>query len=311
MRNISDRFHRLAAREDFRTNPFRAVSIRLRTKLAPLFGGKEFSATLDGDITIEAPYTSSPGKAIRYIGVSEPETLATLRRILVPGGTFVDVGAHIGEYALISVKQMGPESRALAFEPGSEIRPYLERNVANSKYADQIKVFPFGVGEQNGEAMFTLGVDPGHSRLTAGASSLSPIPSTGEQSVTIVRLDSFLAEQSVVPTTIKIDVEGAEMQVFRGMSGLLEPERSVRPAIIFEYLERTWSVFGSTIEHLIEFLQPTGYGVYGVEGDTLSPIRSKTDADRATSHLDLDLLALLPEHVRQAGFRIQSIESTE
>lgn len=305
MNNPLDRVKRLIAREDFRANPFRAVGIRLQTKLAPKLGATEFTAVLDDDIQIRAPFTSSPGKAIRYIGVSEPETLSTIRRMLVPGGVFVDVGAHIGEYALIAVKQMGPQSRAFAFEPGREIYPYLEQSVSGSKFSNQITVFQYGVGDYDGKATFTLGVDPGHSRLASDVGGPSTLHTSGEQEVTIVRLDSFKDEFGTGPITIKIDVEGAEMGVFRGMSQLLDSTRANRPAIIFEYLERTWSVFGNSIEDLVTLLEPTGYGVYGVDGEWLTQIVKKNDADRATSGLDLDLLALLPEHIERCGFMIR------
>lgn len=299
------RIQRLYGREDFRANPVRAIVIRLHTKLASRLGVTKFATVLDGDISIEAPFSSSPGKAIRYIGVSEPETLATIRRMLVPGGTFVDVGAHLGEYALISVKQMGDRSRAYAFEPGSEIRPYLEKNVADSIFADQITVLDFGVSDFDGETAFTLGLDPGHSRIAQGAKAASTLKSSGEQRVKVVQLDTILFMNGVVPTTVKIDVEGSELQVFYGMRQMLDPSNELRPSIIFEYLERTWSIFGNSIVDLISYLKPTGYNIFGVEGGTLFPINSKVDADAATSHLNLDLVALLPEHITQAGFSVR------
>lgn len=297
------RIQRLLAREDFARNPLRAVAIRVWTRIAPKLGAQEFSATLDGDITIHAPYSSSPGKAIRYIGVSEPETLATIRRLLVPDGVFVDVGAHIGEYALLAAKHMGPASRVVAFEPGTAILPYLERNVRESMFVNQIQVFPYAIGDHAGTLEFDLDADPGHSRL-ATAGTAGSLTVTSKSSVEVVRLDAILASLEMVPDIVKIDVEGSEHQVFLGMAGLLSSDSSERPAVIFEYLDRTWSVFDNSIEDSIQLLQSFGYGVYRVQGNLLAPVTDKMAADQATSGLDLDLVALLPQHIERAAFEI-------
>lgn len=295
------RIRRLIAREDFRRNPFRAVTIRLATKLAPLFGKEKFTARLDGDITIEAPFSSSPGKAIRYLGISEPDTLSTFRRLLVPNGVFVDVGAHIGEYALLGAKLMGPASRVFAFEPGKAILPYLERNVATSAFVNQITVFPVAVSNYEGYADFDQHTDPGHSRLSTVGVPPHALPAA-DSAVQIVRLDAILAAHDAAPHLVKIDVEGAEQQVIEGMAGLLAHDASTRPAIVFEYLPRTWDVFGNDIARSISYLESLGYRVFSVRDSQITPVATRADADRATAGLDLDLVALLPEHIERARF---------
>lgn len=299
---FSQRLQRLFAREDFRRNPVRAVAIRLATKVAPYLGARKFRARLDGDLRIEAPYTSSPGKAIRYLGVSEPDTLATIRKLLVPGGVFVDVGAHIGEYALLGAKIMGPESSVYAFEPGQAIIPFLRKNVAGSPYANQITIFPVAVSNAEGSADFNQDLDPGHSRLTPGEGA-QVSQSVKKSTVQVVQLDKVLASLDSAPHLVKIDVEGAEHQVIEGLTGLLEQGTSTRPAIVFEYLPRTWDVFGNDITNTISLLDGFGYSVFSVTGDSLTKVTTSEDADRATSGLDLDLVALLPEHIERAQFQ--------
>lgn len=155
-------------------------------------------------------------------GTSEPGTVALLGRLLRPGDTFVDVGAHVGFLSLVARHHVGPAGRVLAIEP----QPY---NAA--RFLDNCRVNGFtnlelivaAVGDRAGTV--TLSDQPATDK--SKLSLTDPLtPSVARFVVPLVRLDEVLAAHQVAKCTLmKIDVEGFEEDVFRGLgqaAGLVE-----------------------------------------------------------------------------------------
>jgi FkbM family methyltransferase len=157
------------------------------------------------------------------VGTLSNDQLATrlVTRLVSPGKIFVDVGAHIGS-VVASVLQRDPSVRIVAIEPIPERAASLRRRFP------AIEVHQCAAGEADREATFFINTKE------SGYSSLLRPGQGGEKEIleiktTIRRLDDLLPGEEV--DTIKIDVEGAELDVLRGAPRLL---KAARPVIMFE-----------------------------------------------------------------------------
>jgi FkbM family methyltransferase len=163
------------------------------------------------------------------IGSYEPEFINALRRHVRPGDTCVDVGGNMGYYCMVMARLTGSKGRVITFEPIAENQAVLRENIALN-------------GMKNVEvADIALGASPGVMSLIRGeAGAVTATPSVkgyaveGTQSSVEVRvdaLDAFLEYRSCRPSVIKIDVEGAEMEVLQGAVKTL---RAARPTVLLE-----------------------------------------------------------------------------
>ena len=144
----------------------------------------------------------------------EPGVRAVLQARLHPGSTAVDIGANIGVHALTMAKTVGPGGRVICFEPLAHIASTLERTLRLNGFGERSQVICSAAADSAGEA--TLHRAP-HSPM----SSLYPIPENyASLTVRTIALDDHFAPGERVDL-VKIDVEGAEPLVYKGMSRVL------------------------------------------------------------------------------------------
>ena len=155
----------------------------------------------------------------------DPPLVATLTGFLEPGDTFIDIGSHIGYYALLALQQVGRHGCVFACEPNPETYRVLLANALANRAAN---FFPVGcaLGETAGTA--TLFLNDGDE----GMSSLV-VATDRSTSVTVATLDELHALLGFAQVRmVKIDVEGFEQQVIAGGGAFL---RDVRPeSLVFE-----------------------------------------------------------------------------
>jgi len=82
-------------------------------------------------------------------GSHEPTEQSFLMHLIRPGDLAVDVGANVGIYSLALA---GLGARVWAFEPSSAVRPALVHTVGLNRAEDRVRVLPFAVGAENGQA---------------------------------------------------------------------------------------------------------------------------------------------------------------
>lgn len=295
--NLDRRLRRLRNREDFQQNPLKAIAKRGYYKVRSRVTSRPWTLTLDDELRVMAPMGSTPGTAIYYLGASEPQTLALFKSLLIPGACVVDVGAHIGEYALVASRAVGSSGWVYAFEPGGSIYPFLEANIRRND-AQNVVAVQMAVSDNDGTMELNLGSDPGHSRLVVGDQGRTGLDSTGIVAIPSTTLDSFAEERGVRIDVLKVDVEGAEFAVLKGARRVLGQAGSDAPVILFEYLPRTWEEYGYTLEDGISYLGTVGYDVFGHTADGLlsrldQELRDQIERDEQ----DFMLIALKPEHI--------------
>ena len=147
-----------------------------------------------------------------YTGIYELNEMAFVLHFLREEDLFVDVGANIGVYVLLSSKVVG--ARTIAFEPIPNTFNALMENVAINAINDKVEGVNAGVGEKEGKLIFTNELfDSVNHVLLDGEKSNSTIE------VDVVSLDSALVKEE--PSLIKIDVEGFETMVINGANETL------------------------------------------------------------------------------------------
>jgi len=196
--------------------------------------------------------------AILSSGEWEPLTWHALEPHVSAGGTFVDVGAHIGWYSLKAAKAVGPAGRVIAIEPNRETLLTLQGNIRASGAGAIIMVAPVACSDTETTLTFYAA-----SRANTGESSLSlaNASQTGQVSgaypVRARRLDDIVREAGVTRVdVVKIDVEGAEFLVLEGAAKTLD---RYRPVLSVELFDQGLKAMGSSVEEVVAFLHSHGY----------------------------------------------------
>jgi FkbM family methyltransferase len=171
--------------------------------------------------------------------------------LLKGGGVFIDVGANVGLYSVTLARRI-PNVSVHAFEPVSETRTMLERNLVKNGVADQVQVWPAAVSDQPGTCMVTTTQDVQNHVLAPGTDATE----AGVERVQMVTLDEFMSDKASSVDLIKCDVEGSELAVFRGARGILQRDR---PHLVVELQEGWAARYGHTVNDVVAFLEGIGY----------------------------------------------------
>jgi FkbM family methyltransferase len=209
----------------------------------------------------------------------EPDEQQFLIRFLRQGMTFMDIGAHHGLYTLLASMKVGPAGRVIAFEPSPRERKRLELHVRANRCAN-VTIEPFALADIIGSA--GLYVCQGHE---TGCNSLRP-PDVEEKvarvEVSMTTLDEYLRAHSIHNVDfIKMDAEGAELNILKGATALLAGGN--RPLILVEIADirtRPWGYRGAD---LYAYLRSHNYDWFAFTiGSALNPT---VDQDEFHSNL--------------------------
>lgn len=217
------------------------------------------------------------------VGGLEPGTRSLIRRLLPPGGTFVDVGAHIGLLTLAGARAVGTKGRVYSFEAAPDTYKLLERTVGINHVSPPVVLRSVAVGAEEGEHVF-------HVRDVLGHSSLYDFSENDEgftvQDVTVqvMPLDKLLPAGERVDL-FKIDVEGAELDVLAGMAELLK--RNPEVALLTEFGPSHLKRVGQTPEAWFAAFESHGLEAHLVdeESGACTPVSPKDVAEVASVNL--------------------------
>jgi FkbM family methyltransferase len=154
-------------------------------------------------------------------GGGEPEVQAAVVEHLRPGMTFYDVGANIGFFSLLAARLVGETGHVAAFEADPEIAARLRANAARNAFS-WITVEQQAVCAEPRDLFFQR-ADPASSP-DRGLGHIVDHAAPGVIRVSGVSVDDY-ARNAFPPDFIKCDVEGAEVEVFRGAERLLHEKR--------------------------------------------------------------------------------------
>lgn len=201
---------------------------------------------------------------------SEPGPERLMRRLLKPGMTAVDVGAHAGRYTRAMSLLVGPEGCVLALEPSPSSAARV-RAVVGSKGLDNVTVERIAASDQDGSAMLNEYDEPRSSWSTLGrpnnqtnaADPASQIPVASSTRVRTERLESVAMAHGLERIHyLKIDAEGAEPGVVRGLGRLLDRARVDH--IQFEVSTKTIEGMGERAGSIFDELLKRHYRVHTI-----------------------------------------------
>lgn len=150
----------------------------------------------------------------------EPDVVREFSRLAVSSPRILDVGAHTGLYSLFACA-LNPRAEVFSFEPFPPIYRRLLANIAMNGFRQRCTPFQTAVGDSAGTARF---------HVTEDLTMCAVVEAGGELEVPVVALDDVVPHDGRT-SLVKMDVEGHEYKVLRGMQGILEDSR---PAVLFE-----------------------------------------------------------------------------
>ena len=169
------------------------------------------------------------GWRVRTLYEKEPVTVDWLRA-MPPGAVFADVGANVGMYSVFAA--LARSAQVLAFEPESRNYAVLNENLRLNGLGGQVLAFCAGLSDRGGlERLYLSEASAGASCHSLGEEvgfDLKPRPAAFVQGVLAVRFDDLDLPR---PQYIKIDVDGFEHKVIRGMERTLR-DRGVRSLLV-------------------------------------------------------------------------------
>lgn len=185
-----------------------------------------------------------------YLETHDPDVTDLLQKRVRPGFTVIDVGAHIGYFTLLISRLAGARGKVFALEPLPQNAGRLKEHLAHNDCVHNTKVFQLAAAEHNQKEEFlnygiaTIG------RLSS-LESCAADKSFCRIFVECRSLDCLIQDIGVKSLDfVKIDTEGAEFLVLKGMDNLL---RMYRPELLIEmHNERI-------IKDIIDFLGDRGY----------------------------------------------------
>jgi len=183
------------------------------------------SVLLEDGVRIRVDLRTGMGTSIYVYKCWEHPVTELLRRALRPGMCFFDVGANIGYYSLIAAARC---RQVFAFEPVPSIFQSLQSNVILNPGL-KISTHNVALARETAAATFFVVHDP----KNQGLSSLHASPGAQQITVPSKSLDDFLEQQRIERIDVmKVDVEGAEEEVFEGGTKVLSSQTA--PDIVFE-----------------------------------------------------------------------------
>ena len=162
-----------------------------------------------------------------FDGGGEPEVQAALEKHVRPGMTVYDVGANIGLFSMIAARLVGHHGSVVAFEVDPEIAARLRENLSRNEFR-QAMVEEAAVWSEV-KCVYFERADPAASP-DRGLGRVVEVGNQNTVDVPAISLDEY-AQTHAAPDFVKCDVEGAEVEVFRGARRLL---RENRPVIVCE-----------------------------------------------------------------------------
>ena len=231
------------------------------------------------------------GSTLTFDGF-EPAERAFVQRFVQPGMTVLDIGAHHGFYTLLASKLVGPNGRIYAFEPSPRERKALRLNLRLNR-CKNVSVEGFALAGQDSQGILHV-VD----QWQTGCNSLEPpaadVTSTSTSvSIQVRRLDTWVLKKDIRKIDfIKLDVEGAELEVLRGTGEALRT--ILRPVLLCELQDVRTAVWGYKPKDAALYLSKLGYKWFH-----LGPGGSLVPAKENDSALDGNFVAVPDEQVSQ------------
>ena len=155
----------------------------------------------------------------------------TMKNELKKGDIVVDIGANVGYYALLESKIVGNEGKIYAIEPVPDTIGLLKDNIRLNNYRN-IEIYQLAIGDKIGTA--SMYVSKWRNRSQMKEVGIKSEIISHEIKTPVLTLDDFLKDKPF-PTAVRMDVEGYEYNIIRGMKNILENDLPLKLFIEFHF----------------------------------------------------------------------------
>ena len=222
-----------------RCRPLRVIAVRLlswRQKGRLTRCGMSFVLPSgDFGVTLEAESTGS----------YEPVTTNLIESLLSSGMTFIDIGAHVGLFAIPATQWVGRSGKVIAFEPHPKNFDLLLNNLKINQVEEEVTAIQSAISNK------TQSMDLYTCSFNTGDHQLYPSSTRDKISVPCTTLDDFFPSGTQVDL-VKMDVQGAEGFAFEGMRRLLEENKAIQ--IIWELSPQQLLNSGYSASKVLDYL---------------------------------------------------------
>ena len=212
------------------------------------------------------------------LGEYEPDALKLFQSIIGRGDRVIDIGANIGFFSLLFATLVGDTGEVLAFEPIPYLYEALGASIEENNFQDRCRAYRCALSDENGTALIR------HARRTLnfGGGHLTDTPrDDGHQYDRIETrlLSEFISERRC--RLLKIDVEGAEPKVIAGGIELLQRDRPVVMAELFN--RQLHLVSASNATELIGTMAKLRYHCHEISDGKVGAQIQRYDSDELTN----------------------------
>ncbi len=194
-----------------------------------------------------------------HLGETNPFETNILRTILKPGDVFIDVGAHMGWFTLNAGQVVGDKGKVYAFEPNPSVAGWLRDN-CELNHLHNVSLEEVAVSDKNDTVIFWIGdIDSLGSLRRQNATRDSTHESKKLKRLSIT-LDHFADKHKLRKIKfIKVDAEGADLQVLMGAERIL---RKFSPCLLVEVFGLTQETDRNRDKEIVSYLARLDYKPY-------------------------------------------------
>ena len=196
--------------------------------------------------------------SISHYGTYEKSEAKVMEEKIKGGNIVVDVGANIGLHTLNMARIVGNTGQVFAFEPDPSNFKILGKNVKVNNYKNII-LEQKAVGDKHGRATLYQSDNPGMHRI------FPQTKAKGQVQVELTSLDKYFIDSNLVDKInfIKIDVEGLEFSVLKGMENILKNNKKIK--ILFEFMPKNIMEAGFMPIELLNYLTLYDFKLYCID----------------------------------------------
>lgn len=205
-------------------------------------------------------------RAYKYKSGHDRVELAYVIKNTQEGDVVIDIGCHKGAYLYWMHKSVGSTGKVIAFEPQPILFNYLQKIKQLFNYTN-ITIEHAGVSSKKGK--LELLIPRGKAATSPGATfntQKALQEECGRVAVNVITLDEYIGTKTPI-RLIKVDVEGHELEVFKGGEQLL---RVHKPKLVFECEARHSSQ--EEVQAVFTYLQQLGYKGFFIQKDNVFPL---------------------------------------
>lgn len=177
----------------------------------------------------------------------------------------IDVGAHIGLFSLCAARNSKTNSKIYAFEPSKINFTYLKNHIEKNNLTLKINPIKLLLGKNNKEIDFYSAKDVSGKNSIVNYEDFQKI-----ERVKQISLDYFCKKIHIIPDVIKIDAEGAELDILQGSVNIL---KKYKPVIFLSVHPRILKFKNQSTDEIYKFLINCGYKIFNKYGEETNELK--------------------------------------